>query len=266
MCHHLEQSQEIKIMLLRSLLCAALAAALSPVALSQEQPIRTITFHKIKAGEMANHHAAAKELIATLKDSGAPLYWSAWTSLTGDHEIAIVRHFANYAEIDAGVWHDPKYQAHAAKLSSIFSRLENYSESRHRVIETAQDGLVLPYSAAPPAMIRVMRITVKPERVDDFAALMRSDVMPAVKKAGLKFFNISRVAFGAPGHAFSSVAGIGEYATLDAGDPVAKAMGEAGYKAFLAKVRPMVTHYETDLYRYLKDISHLPELTTTSRR
>ena len=99
---------------------------------------------------------------------------------------------------------------------------------------------------------------VRPEKVDEYLALMKSDLLPAVKKAGLKDYSLARVRFGAPSSDFLSVAAMDSWADLDGTSWIIRAMGEDGYQRFLAKLRPLRTESEWNIYRYMPDLSYQP--------
>jgi len=55
------------------------------------------------------------------------------------------------------------------------------------------------------------------------------------------------------------VTGFDKWADLDGESPIVKAMGgQAAYNKFLAKQTPMIVRSEVQVYRFLKDQSHMP--------
>ena len=89
-------------------------------------------------------------------------------------------------------------------------------------------------------------------------ALVKSDVLPAAKKAGMTTFSVGQTRYGAPNTTFISVTGLNKWADMDGGASIQKAMGEEGYQRFLAKLRPLTVESEVTMYRFMPDLSYLP--------
>ena len=178
-------------------------AALTVPAWAQTEPsIRSISFATIKADRVGDFQAAVKEYAALSKKAGSERYFSLWASNSGPREFVRVDYHAKWAEFD--VFQDPKLKDVAGQASAISMRINQTIESSHRVIDVAVPDLSLPRSGTMPAMVRTLRTRVKPERVNDYIALMKSDLFPAVKKSGVKAYGVSRTRFGGPTNEFRS--------------------------------------------------------------
>ncbi len=114
-------------------------------------------------------------------------------------------------------------------------------------------------------MIRVRRVFLRPEKTDEFIALVKTELMPFVKQSGVGTFAYSRVRFGGASNEFSSVTGINSWADLDEMPSYIKAMGDAKYKAYVAKTSSMITRAEVNVYRYQADLSYMPPTLTASK-
>jgi hypothetical protein len=247
----------------RTLLGSALAVAFTPALFPQEGTIRVATFHKVKAGEAGNYVSAAKELAALRKKAGSTLYHSRWQSMSGESEFVMVRYYKTYSELDNFATEEPAMKAHAAEYTAAVARLMAATASMRRVIEVVNPELSLPMpDGAPPAMVSVLRVLVKPERLDDYMKVMKEELVPGMKKAGAKVFVISRARFGAPGNEITSVRGMDNFAVLDGPSALVEAMGgREAYSAFLSKLAPMRISSEYQLYRFRPEMSHLPPAT-----
>ena len=107
-------------------------------------------------------------------------------------------------------------------------------------------------------MLRVLRTRVRPDKVSEYLAVLKSDTLPAAKKAALKFYTVSQVRYGEPSTEFVSVAGMAKWADLDGGNMFQKAMGEEGYQRFLAKLRPLTIESEAEIYSVVFESSYQP--------
>jgi hypothetical protein len=225
------------------------------IAPTRAQNIRRIQFATAKPDRVGDLLAAMKESAAVEKKGGSERYFSLWHSLSGANEYVLVRNYAKWADLDAGP--EPKMKDLATQLQAIETRITQCMESIHSIVDEVLPDLSLPQSGSVP-MIRVMRSRVKPDKVNEYIALLKSETLPAMKKAGLKLFAVSQVRYGAPNTEFISVSGINCWADLDGGLPIQKAMGEEGYQRFLAKLRPLIIESEADVFRFVPDSSYSP--------
>jgi len=143
-------------------------------------------------------------------------------------------------------------------LAQINMRIVDCTESWHRIIEEVNPDLSLPDSGTIPTMIRVLVSQIRPDKVNDYLALVKSDILPAIKKTGQKDYSIAQGRYGEPSATITSVAGLRNWADLDGGFGVEKALGKEGYQTFLLKLTPLVTSTQFDIYRFQPDLSYLP--------
>lgn len=239
----------------RCVFAFAAAACLITPARAQQANIQAVRFYTVKPDRVADFLAATKEYSAIVTKGGSDRYYSVWHSLTGANEYARVDFYAKWADLNAVP--EPRMKEQAAELQSITRRIVHCSESSHRVISEVLPDLSLPQTGAAP-MVRVLRTRVCPEKVNEYLAMVKSEVTPAAKKAGLKLFSTSQVRYGSVSTGFISVARMNGWADLDGGTWIQKAMGEEGYQRFLGKLRPLTVESEVTILSLLPDSSHLP--------
>jgi hypothetical protein len=241
------------------LFVAGVATALVTAASGQVGNIRSVTFYTVKPDRVGDFQAEIKEYNAVMAKGGSAHYASVWLSLTGPRVYGLVTYYKTWAELDAGA--DPKMKEQAADLARISVRIIDCTESWHRVIEEVNPDLSLPDSGKTPTMIRVLVTQVRPDKVNDYLALVKSDILPAIKKSGVKDYSIAQSRFGEPNTVLTSVAGLSNWADLDGGFGVEKALGKEGYQSFLMKLSPLIASSQFDLYRFQPDLSYLPPAT-----
>jgi hypothetical protein len=122
--------------------------------------------------------------------------------------------------------------------------------------------------AAPPALTQGPQpsqlfslnvVTVKPDMVPAYVALQKSEIIPALQKGGQAFRETWRTAvFGDP-FMFAHVAPISGFDQYDGPNAMMKALGEAGYAALLAKLRPMIASQKMYAMRTRPDLSFQTE-------
>lgn len=236
-----------------------LTAVSAGTVFAQPQPsIRSVTFATIKADRVADYLAAVKEIAVLMQKGGSERPYSTWVSLSGPREYAVVRYTSKWAEYDTVL--EAKLQPMAGQLTALLSRINSTIESSRRVIYALESELSLPLpNSDPQPMARVLRTWIRPDQVNAYRALIKSDVLPAMKKSGSQLFSVARVRFGGSTYEYNSVTGLDKWAELDGEVPLVTAMGgQAAYDKFLAKMRPMITRSEYELYRFMKDHSYMP--------
>jgi len=237
------------------ILAVGVAAALVASASAQGN-IRSVTFYSVKPDRVSDFQAEIKQYNALLAKGGSTRYNSVWLSLTGSRTWVLARYYKTWAELDAGA--DPKMKDQAMDLAQINMRIVDCTESWHRIIEEVNPDLSLPDSGTIPTMIRVLVSQIRPDKVNDYLALVKSDILPAIKKTGQKDYSIAQGRYGEPSATITSVAGLRNWADLDGGFGVEKALGKEGYQTFLLKLTPLVTSTQFDIYRFQPDLSYLP--------
>ena len=236
---------------------ALLSACAVPMAAQLNGNIRSTFFVTIKADRLGDFQAAVKENMAVLKKANWDKGSTVWRSLTGPNEFRLTQFSEKWAELD--ITQDPKLKEVSADLTRIGARINQCVEKNERVITEVLPDLSLPRTADPPTMIRVMRSLVRADKVNDYLALVKSDVVPAVKKGQLKVFSVARTRYGAPVNEIVSVTGLQSWADLDGASPLVEGMGgREKYDAFLAKVTPMIIRTQVDVYRYQPELSYTP--------
>jgi hypothetical protein len=238
------------------ILAVGVAAALVTSAYAQTGNIRSVTFYTVKPDRVGDFQAEIKEYLALKAKAGSTEYSSTWLSLTGPRTYALVTYYAKWADLDAGA--DPKMKDQAADAARIVERLLDCTESRHRIIEEVNPDLSLADSGKMPAMIRVLVTEVRAEKYNDYIALVKSDILPGIKKSGQKDYSIAQTRYGAPNTEVTSVIGLSNWADLDGSIGLEKGIGKDAYQKFLEKLRPLIVSSQADIYRFQPDLSYLP--------
>jgi len=239
--------------------CLFLFATASSLAQPAQPKIRSGNHLTIKPDRVGDFLAAVKEYVALQKKGGSERYNTLWVASSGPREYVLVENHQKWAEFDTA--QEPKMKDMATQLAAVSTRIIATIESSHRILVALANDLSVPMPAGePPQMVRVVRTWVRPEHSDAFAALVKSDLLPAAKKAGLKLWSVGRVSYGGSRYQYEMVSSVANWAELDGDSPIVAAMGgQAAYSKFLARQRPMVSRSEYQMYRWMKDQSYLPE-------
>jgi hypothetical protein len=236
----------------------AFAAAAFLVIQARAQSIQSVRFYTLKPDRVADFLAATKEAAALQKSAGSMRYYSVLHSLSGHNEYVRADSYTKWADLDAAA--DPKItQEQRLLISALTTRINQCVESSHRIIDEEIPDLSLPQTGTFQ-MIRVLQTRVRPEKVGEYMGLVKGEVLPAAKKAGLKFYTTSQVRYGGSNTAFVLISSLNNWAELDGGLWIQKTMGEEGYQRFLAKLRPLTVESEANVYRLIPDSSYLPPM------
>jgi hypothetical protein len=241
----------------RSWIMSLLFAA-SALAQSGPPTIRVSSFYTVKSDRVGDFLAATKEYATAVKEGGSERSFNLWMSLSGEREYVLVRHHRKWAEMDETL--DPKLKDIAPRLSAITSRIMSCVESYHRVISQLDSDLSLPLpTGTPQPMARVLRTWVKSEKLAEYRTIVKNELLPAARKAGLTLYSVSHPRFGGSNFQIDSVSGVANWAELDGEAAIITALGgQDAYQKFLARIRPLVNRSEYQMYRWMKDQSYTP--------
>jgi hypothetical protein len=242
----------------RGFMLAALMLTVLSVSLPAQEGrnIRTILFVKVKPDRVGDWRAAAKDFVALKKKAGSDEVFTTWASETGPDEYAIVWHSAKWKELDQE--EDPKTKNVIGDLTSLFARLNGATESMETWVDEMQPNLGVS-SRDIPKMVRTGRTRVVQGKMDDALAIFKSDIVPAIKKAGVTDFGVAVARYGTPLNEIHTFAGVGAWADFDSPWGLPKALGADGYKAYIAKISPYITFSQFDMWRFKPELSYVPD-------
>lgn len=238
-------------------------AVSAPVGAQQQAPrtIQRIAFYRLKPDRVSDFVAAVKEYVEVDKKAGTKHDYTSWASLTGDREFARVDLYSKFAELDGAA--DPNASG-AADRARLGAKINDCTESTRTVIARIDPETVIGGSGYPP-MIVLNWVRVPPGKGAEYRALMKSDALPMLKKAGVKFFFVAQASFGAPITEMESVRGIPNWAALDEQDPF-NSMGEEASQRYRAKVLALAVERRQEIYRFRADLSYAPAPANSTRQ
>jgi len=108
----------------------------------------------------------------------------------------------------------------------------------------------------PPNLAVVSTVRVKPGMNEEYAALLKEAWLPHVKKLGFRAVWTSQAVFGAPGNEWSQVLAIEDFAEIDKGPPLARAMGAEEARKVEAKFESLIESREMTIAAFLPEFSY----------
>lgn len=237
----------------RTVMGITLALVFSAPAFSQRQPIRRVQVYTIKSDRVDDFEAAAKQYVAIAsKIPGGRA--GVFQSLTGPRQYLVTRDYDNLAALDSGSV--PKAAGANADLAKINLRIGGCVQSYTVLIEELRPQLSYPQRPAqPPQMIRIARSRVRPDKIAEFEAIIKNEMLPAMQKSGQTSYTVRRVRFGAPTNEYQVSTRINGWADLDKRD-LAAVMGAEAFQRMTAKLTALTTVREVNVYRFRPDLSY----------
>ena len=105
-----------------------------------------------------------------------------------------------------------------------------------------------------PKMVRVTRVNVRQDMLEQFMATVKNELAPALKKAGQTSFLARRVEYGGSRNQFTFRSPLNKFSELDGDSPLIKALGKDGAAKLGAKLGSMGTS-EWLIYTVVADLS-----------
>jgi hypothetical protein len=241
----------------------ALAAVITfvttlPAQQQEQRNIRSITRYRLKPDRAADFRSIVKEINAVLKKAGHNRAVTWWQSQSGPMELALVYYYGKWAELDSP---PAAFKEAAAEIAPLQGRLMQCVNSAERIIDVILPEYSLPFAQGQeiPPMVSTMRLVVKRERLEEFLALQKAELLPVAQKSGLSSFLLARTRLGGPNTEFRRVIGMKSFADMDGTSPIVTAMGgQAAYQKYLTKVAPLVIEAEYNIYRRVPDLDFIP--------
>ena len=239
---------------LRGCLLAAIALICFCAPSWAQGNIRTVLFVKVKMGQDETWKAAVKDYVAVVKKAGSDQGFTVWESQTGPTQHAVVWYSSKWKEIGE---QNPKLKSVEADMARLFARLDAVTDSLETWIDEMQPDMMIRSKDVPP-MVRVARTRVVSGKMDELKALFRDQIFPAVKKSGASDYGAAVARFGTPANEIHSYLGLNGWADLDGSIGVEKGMSAAEFKAFQAKLQPLIESTEWSMWKFQPELSYIP--------
>jgi quinol monooxygenase YgiN len=238
----------------------AIATCLGVVALSltgmaqNNVALLSVARVQVKPDRVGEFMDLEKQYTAAYKKGGGRLRAVYRNSAGNPFEFLVIADLPNYAALDGSQSPYAKGTT-ATELARMADRRNQCVDAVRTTYERPMNDLGFnPPDAPQPSRVIVVRVTVRPEMVDQFMATVKNELAPALKKAGQSSFLARRVEWGGSQNIFSFRSPLGKFAELDGPNLLVKGLGpEAGAKLG-AKLGSM-GNAEFLLYTYMPELS-----------
>jgi hypothetical protein len=193
------------------------------------------------------------ELIPAQKKAGLATRTTYQTVFGNTNEFLTVTPLNKYAEFDGQS--QLEHALGAVGAARLAAKLQKCLESRQVFISNSLPELSSAPAGQLPALGVFTRVRVATGRLEDYEALVKSEILPIYKKADVGL-TVSRRGLGANANDVIQISWLSKMADIDLGSPITRALGPAGAAKLLAKTAGMATLVEQVVRRRVADLSY----------
>ena len=241
----------------RNFLTALVVLAVPTLA----QTIRSINIEQPKRDRLEEFRSAIGDYNAALKKAGATTPYTMWSSQSGDSQYLQITDYEKWADLDKSPFAPQNYPAQASEIALADQRIRDANLSQRRVILRMVPDASLPLTSEFQPMIFVRWVRVSSGHGSEYVDVLKSDLLPAVKKARYKSYSVWQAMLGTELPQYLLVEGLDNWAFFDGPNPLIGAMGQDGYQRYLSKTRQVTVDAREDVYRFRPELSYLPAIT-----
>jgi len=229
-----------------------LAAAVTAAAQTPQQaPWMQVTIVHVEPAMVDEYIAVQRDFAARAKKAPTPGRTFSRVEIGDTYQFIMTSPVSNLASFDAaGRNVDPE-------LSALNAKMLRYVTSQHTYVIRSIPEIDNPLPANQSPVMMIFNLArVYPGREQDYLNVMKSDFLPHFNKVNFYHVNGS-VAFGGE-NGFIHLFYFNNFAALDAGSPVVRALGPAAAQAVTAKLSGVVSSSEQWIARVIPDLSYGP--------
>ena len=242
----------------RVLLSLVLVAVASTAPAQDPAPWLEMTIVHVDPARVGEFLAAQQEISALEKEAGTPWRSVGRTAVFGDtYRFVITTPLADFAGLDRAADDDGARAGAVSRIRNVITSRATYAVRTAPTLDNP-----LPDGEAPALMI-VQVVSVAPGREQEYLRVMAEDVLPHFDEAEMHH-TTGALTFGGEG-GYVHVFHVDNFAALDQGSPMARALGAPAALEVMAKLSGVVTRSEQWLVRYLPDVSFQPEVEDESQ-
>ena len=197
------------------------------------------------------------ETIPMLKKAGA-IRRDAWqTGIFGESGMyAFVVPIENFNQYDGD---NPPLRALGADGARAYAeRNRRFIVSSHTYADQTRPDLGYEIKmSGPPKLALLSNVQIALGKGSDYEALVKSDVLPVMRKARLGYV-VSQTVLGGDINEFTTLILYDTFADIGKGHPFDRILGTDGSRQLTAKAVGIVTHVERSIVRYVPELSFAP--------
>lgn len=209
---------------------------------------------QVKPDQQGEWEELQKEMSAAMKKAGSERH--IWQVVRGEidtyHIVTMVDEMGNNDEPSPNPLGDVRFAAWASRVAQCVG-------DRRVLVLRRYPDLSIPAKegTTPGLMLLGVRRTTLGSR-GDFADLLRDQYVPALKKAKVEGYYVSRVFAGDSPDTWITASYIDKWAEFDTSHPITEALGQEKGSELFSKTSALLSHRENILLQYREDLSALP--------
>jgi hypothetical protein len=195
------------------------------------------------------------EVIPAQKKGGVKERTVLQTAIGNSFEYTILTPYPSFAALDGPAVNVKALGAEAA--ARLGAKVRKCVDVQRTYLINRVDDLAIPQGNAIASRTQVLRPA--PGKTQDYLSYLRADVLPAMKKAKadgkIAGYAVSTRGVGAQAGEMTTTTYYNKFADLDAGNPVALALGAAAAAPIGAKGAALATNVQVIIRRRVADLS-----------
>ncbi len=172
------------------------------------------------------------------------------------HRVAVLRPLSSFAELDGQTY--TIKGAGAEQARAINERARRMIVAQQIYALRGRPDLGFGKRPEQLTLAVLSTVTVAPGRNAEFEALVKTEVVPAYKKAGEPYLGISQVVLGGDPNQYLAMTLYPDFAAMQKGNPILRGLGADGFARYNAKLAGVVTKLDYDVVRYNPALSFAP--------
>lgn len=234
-----------------------------PMADAPAQMWSSISVVRVKPDMVAEWQDLQKNVVnPALKKAGVKERSIFQTAVFGESfEYVVITPITSFAQYDEPVsllrktLGEDAYRDYQAKSRRCVVSVHTYGDLAR--LDLSYMGKMATMTG-PPKLAVVNAVSVVPGRAAAFESLVKTEILPVMKKANVIGYFVSQTMFGGDGYGYTSVVFFDSFAEIGKGSPFLRALGPAGAQRFFLKFAGLVAHQERVVARYNADLSISP--------
>lgn len=242
-------------MLTRVLRLAVLPAVFVLLLPAQEPQLLHLVMTKLQPGAAAEFREMQTKVNEAYKKDGIPWrqVWS--TSVFGEAQYVAVFPVGKMERYETPnpvrkMLNDTDYARYIQKVSRLIA------SNRSALVTTRPDLSIMSEDRQPKRAI-VTTLIAEPGRQAAVEAVILNDLKPAWQKAGLKDVWVHLTLLGGPVTEYTIVALIDNWAEMEGGGPLVRALGREGWDKVRQKMAGLATSIENSVMAHQPDLSYM---------
>ena len=231
--------------------CVVFIGAASTLSAQYTQSIEV----RVKSDMIREFEELQKQFNAAVEKKGELTRRSIWQQVFGNTSTYhILTRFSKYADLDGeaigvNAMGEAEFARWVARVTKCVQNRRIQTRRRYPELSIAAP------EGWKPNLARVRIVEVVPGKVAAYGELIKNEIIPAYKNAGVAPFFVSRGHLGGSPRTWMTVTFQDKFADLDTPGVLRRALGAEKWSEFVGKIGPLTARVKLRVSRYRDDLS-----------